>query len=60
MSAQCRHIQQLNNLLATFSRVLVAPRKNSTSVGFFAYIADYQRITYAPSVVNFQTMSAQM
>lgn len=40
--------------------VLVAPRKNSTSVGFFAYIADYQRITYAPSVVNFQTMSAQM
>ncbi len=38
----------------------VAPRKNSTSVGFFAYIADYQRITYAPSVVNFQTMSAQM
>ena len=23
MSAQCRHIQQLNNLLATFSRVLV-------------------------------------
>lgn len=49
-------IQPLGNKL----RFLVAPRKNSTSVGFFAYIADYQRITYAPSVVNFQTMSAQM
>lgn len=43
-----------------YARFVMAPRKNSTSVGFFAYIADYQRITYAPSVVNFQTMSAQM